>query len=94
MDRTGVALRSLHFTSNRALDEVFRRLGPGIERIILSQMTWPNGSSGPPVLSDMGRTVALLQIGALLNRASDEMVRIIDEALDATVQLAEATEDV
>jgi hypothetical protein len=93
VDPTGVQLRQIQWAGSRRLDEVFRTMSPRIERAILKQIEYPNGPTGRGVLSSAGRDRALAEIGTLLYAASDEMVRIIDEALTATVRMAGETEE-
>lgn len=89
MDRTGMALRAIQYEGSERIDTVFKRLAIIVERVILKYQEFPNGPLQPGVLTAEGKEKAMREISALMLGAEDELVAIIDGALDATVRMAQ-----
>jgi hypothetical protein len=93
MDATGMALRLIQYEGGERIDAVFKRLAIIVEKIILKHQEFPNGPLKPGVLTAEGKEKAMREISALMLGAEDELIAIIDGALDATVRMAQETDE-
>lgn len=93
MDRTGMSLRLIQFEGSERIDTVFKRLAIIVEKIILKYQEFPNGPKQPGVLTAEGKEKAMREISALMLGTENELIAIIDGALDATVRMAQETDE-